>query len=384
MRLPEDQIGISDLLQHRSCPAKFAYKMRRHTEAPPPETLNADNAYGSAIHECIQLLTEDPNRPSEEVVTQVWPRYEAYLDPEDLALLTEDLERFQHDSPLGMELIASEVDARVPLFEHEGRTMYFRFKLDALYRRKSEPSVFYHRDYKSSKWRKSQSEVDDDPQMWAYNWAIHELYPECGTLLQSYEQLRHGNILTSKDDEQRAHMKAWLIECVKSVLADETLEPRQEPFCTHCPLVVTCPVTLASTRYWRGLLGVLAPIEKEGRKTKVAFLDEAKDVEEMIRLLPTMMQTRKHIEAVEKRLKAVIEEMPASERERLGWRLRDRKTSTLPPEALRALHSALGDSFYEAVSVSKVALEKVAGKPELELAKELELERVSATTIVPL
>jgi hypothetical protein len=95
-----------------------------------------------------------------------------------------------------------------------------------------------------------------------------------------------------------------------------------------------------------------------------------------------MIQTRKHLEAAEKALKEAIEKMPSEDRERLGWRTSDRKTTYLPPAALQVLHEALGDSFYEAISLSKTSIEKIAGKGELELMRSLELQRVSSTGVV--
>lgn len=380
MILPGDSIGISDLLGWRECPQREALSMRRHTEGSYPGETDWTNAYGSAIHDAIHLVETGLSR--EDAVTQIWPKYAAHLDPDDLALLYEDLEKYQGDTPLGMELVAAEVDVKVPLFVHEGRQIYFRFKLDALYRRKDDHTVFYHRDYKSSKWRKTQAEVDKDVQMWAYNLGIHVLYPECSSLLQSYEQLRFGNLPTSKNDEQRADMKRWLIETVKAAMADTEMEPKQNEWCPYCPLVLTCSETVRATRVWRSKLAVLAPQTKEGRKTKIKLADEGDDLERMIvEELPRMIQTRKHLEAAEKQIKEVIERMPSEDRERLGWRMSQRKTTFLPPVALAMLHEVLGDAFYEAVTVSKTSMEKIAGKSELELLRSLELERISSTGV---
>ncbi len=381
MKLPSDSIGISDILGHRECAQRFELQMQRHVSPYPGET-DWKNAYGSAVHDAIHLV-ETQGMSNEDAVTQVWPTYSGHLDPEDLALLQEDLDKYRRDTPLGMELVAAEVDVKVPLFVHEGRQIYFRFKLDALYRRTDDHTVFYHRDYKSSKWRKTQKEVDKDPQMWAYNFGIHELYPECASLLQSYEQLRFGNLLTSKNDNQRREMKAWLIEEVKSVLADEAMSPKQNEWCPYCPLVATCDETVRANRLWKAKMAVLAPMTKEGRKTKIVLGAEGEELEEIIETeLPSMIVTRKHLEAAEAAMRKLIEEMPSEARERLGWRIAERRSKTLPPEALRVLHEAMGDSFYEAISVTKTALEKVAGKPELELARSMELEKVSSTGVV--
>lgn len=381
MKLPGNSIGISDLLNWRECPMRFAHGMQRHEGHVPGET-DWKNAYGSAIHDAIHAVEEGAT--DQDAVTQVWPTYAAHLLPDDLALLRDDLSKYRGDTPLGYELVTAEADVRVPLFQIDGEWFYFRFKLDALYRRTDDPTSFYHRDYKSSKWPKSQADVDRDPQMWAYNFGIHELYPECVSLLQSYEQLRFGNLLTSKNEVQRAQMKVWLIETIKAALADEDLEPKQNDWCAYCPLVIACPETTRAAKVWRMKLAVIAPQTKEGRKTRIKLGDEGDEMEALIRDdLPVIVQTRKHLEAAEKAIKEVIEQMPSEERERLGWRVSERKLSYLPPQALQALHERLGDSFYEAITMSKTAVEKIAGKSELDLARSLELRRVSSTSVVP-
>lgn len=394
--LPDNSIGISDLLDWRECPQRMEYGMRRHVTLPdgtkdePPGHTNWTNAYGSAIHDCIHEV-ETTGCTNEEAVDRAWPRYATYLAPDELALLKEDMDAYRGDTPLGMELVAAEVDARVPLLVHEGVQVFFRFKIDALYRRVDDHTVFFQRDYKSSKHRRSQADVDKDLQQWAYNFGVHELYPECSSLLQSYEQLRFGNLLTSKSPHQRKQMREWLERTALAMIADTKHEPKINEWCPWCPLVLTCNQTERATRYWHGRLAVLAPLTKEGRKTKVEFADEGDDLERMMReVLPQMIRTRKHLEAAEKGLKELIEAMPNEDRERLGWRLSERKVKITDPEGLRMIHEALGDSFYEVISLVKANVEAVVGKPkksepltpQLKLLKDVELERVGSTVLV--
>lgn len=398
MKLPGNAIGISDLLDWRECPQRMEHGMRRHVVLPdgkrdePPGHTNWTNAYGSAIHDAIHLV-ETEGLSNGEAIDRVWLTYGGYLDPEHLTLLREDLDSYRGDTPLGMELVAAEVDARVPLMVVDGEQIYFRFKLDALYRRTADQTFFYHRDYKSSAHRRTREEVHKDKQMWSYNWGIHMLYPEVKSLLQSYEQLKFGNYTTSKNAEQRQEMREWLERTVIAVLADETMEPKQNDWCPWCPLVVTCDQTKRATRYWHGRLAILAPETKEGRKTKIHFGDEADDLEYMMEeVLPRMIQTRKHLEAAEKALKALLGDMGSEDRARLGWRLTDRKTKTLTPDGMRVMHEAMGDLFYEVITLSTTAVEKLVGKPnkgeepapQLKLLREVQLEEVGSTTVVPI
>lgn len=389
-------IGISDILDWRECPARMEFGMRRHLELPsgerdePPEHRNWTNAYGSAIHDAISYV-EREELTNAEAIERVWAAWGPYLDEEDLALLGQDLDKYRRDTPLGWRLVAAERDVRVPLFWHEGVQYFFRFKLDALYQLIANPTIFMLRDYKSSRWPKTDTQIHSDPQMSAYSWGIHELWPECERLIISYEQLRHGNVITTRSDQQRERTKSWLIENVKVILADNKMKPKQNNFCAYCPLVMTCDVTERATVYWRGTLAVLAPLTKDGRRIKVELADDAEEVERLMRdVLPRAIRTRKHLEHFEKELKSRIEKMPSNERARLGWKTTERKSRVVPPEGLARIHEAVGDVFYNLVTMSKRSVELFVGKPkkgqpltpELQAIRREELEIVTTGSIV--
>ncbi len=187
-------------------------------------------------------------------------------------------------------------------------------------------------------------------------------------------------------------MKQWLIDNVKIILRDETFKPKLNDWCAYCPLVVTCREPRRATAYTRGVLAMSAPLTKEGRKVKVEFIEDAMTIEELIaKELPQMMRTRKHIEHVEKALKERIERMPEQERERLGWRLKERKSKDIGRDGLRELHDHMGDTFYDLVKLSITSLEDLVGKPkkgeplpaELQIARNHTTERTSGFQVVP-
>lgn len=383
-------IGISDILGWRECPQRFVFGMRRHTPMPermqltpgerdePPESTNWTNAYGSAIHHAIHLV-DTKGYSHSMAVASVMTEYGPWLTPEDVALLYEDLKVFESRRPLGVTLVASEQDVKVPLFiADNGQQIYFRFKLDVLYKLIVNPSVFLHRDYKSSKWVKTQSEVHKDPQMWSYNWGIHDLYPECGRLLQTYDQLKFGELDTSKNDKQRDVVKLWLIENVKAIMADDVYKPKQNDFCRYCPMVVTCRETKRSTDFWKGKLALEAPLIREGRKTRIELAEEGDEIERLIEVeLPRMIQARKHLEKVEEMLKEIIRNMPPDDVARLGWKLQRSTRRRLPAEGLREIHAMLGDVFYELIGMSQTTIDEFFGKPKKgePVAPELEIVR---------
>jgi hypothetical protein len=402
MRLPENSIGISDILGYRDCPARFAWQMRRHLELPPhlqiepgehdepPESVDWRNAYGLAIHLAISWVERD-GIGHEEAIRHALAAYGTYLTPGDVALLREDLRTYEQRRQLGVTLVGAEMELRVPLFIYKGEQIYFRGRLDVVQRLISNPSVFLHRDYKSSKWPRTAKEIHEDPQLWAYNWAIHEYWPECETLIQTYDALRFGELTTTKSDQQRRDMKLWLIDMVTLILEDETWKPKLNEWCSYCAMVYSCREPRRATAYTRSRIAALAPTEKVGRKIRVAFRPNGDTIGELIGELPQMIETRKHIERVEEELKTVIEHMSDEQRERLGWELKDRRRRNISPEGLRALHEQMGDTFYQIANLPITRLEELVGKPkrgepapaELQIAREWTTEEVTGVNVVP-
>ena len=125
-------------------------------------------------------------------IQRAWATYHHYLTPDDLDRMCADLETYHTRTALGYRLIANEKDMRVPLFVYEGEQIYFRFKVDALYQNIEHPGIFLSRDYKSSRWPKTEEEIHKDIQQWAYNYGLHEMFPEIESLTQLYDMLRYG------------------------------------------------------------------------------------------------------------------------------------------------------------------------------------------------
>jgi hypothetical protein len=403
VRLPNNEIGVSDLLAYRECPSRFAWQMRRHNELPPdvalepgerddpPENIDWRNAYGLAVHDAIGHVERGLSH--EDAAELTMRRYGVYLDVEDVVTLADDLDVYERRRPLGVTLVGAELELRAPLFiAQDGRQIFFRGRIDVLQRLIDNPSVFVMRDYKSSRWQKSESEIHADPQLWAYNWLVHEYYPECSQLIQIHDQLRFGETRTTKNAEQRRQIKAWLVAMAKLVLSDEVLKPKLNRFCAYCPIAPVCREPRRAVSYTRGLLATMAPLTSEGRRIKVEFARDGDTVERLIAdELPMMMDVRKHIERVEAELKDAIRRMPAEDRERLGWQLKERHTRAISPEGLRELHARMGDTFYLLASLPITRLEELYGRPtksrpaspELEIAREWMVDEVAGVNVLP-
>src|SRR5688500_7874033 len=157
--------------------------------------------------------------------------------------------------------------------------IYFRGNIDRLYERIDRPGHFIHRDYKSSRWPRTQAEVNEDLQMWAYNWAIHEFWPECDDLVQVYDQLQFGELHTRKTVSQREQMKGWLQRHVvaivtdDSVQADDLLAPKFNEWCPWCPILASCPVPQQLTDFARSRIAALSELD-DAEKLDASAIEE--------------------------------------------------------------------------------------------------------------
>lgn len=370
MDLPNDSIGVSDTIDYGECPRRMSFKMRRHTDAgEAPEALNWTNAYGSAVHDAIAYVEDNPDATDEEAVAHVIAKFGAWIDPDDREKLLEDLALYRERDYANVKTVLNEGEIRVPLMEYQGKTIYFRARIDRLYQRRDNPGIFIHIDYKSSKWPKVQEEVDNDIQMWAYNWAICEQFPEVTTLVQNYDQLRAGVLrVAQKNDRQRRMIRDWLRDQVKAVIDDEEtgpdglLIPRKNEWCPYCPIMESCPVVLDLSDFALRKVAALASTRKEGRKT-VLDLD-ATALDSYVARLDEVADARKVLDRFHKEVTAAIAALSHRDRQRLGYKLAEKKVSVFTPEGVEAAHGVLGDRFYEMVSLSKAQVEKLPPGPE--------------------
>lgn len=378
MKLPNNEIGVSDIKQFRDCPRRFLFGMRRHTEgAEPPEDQHPATVYGTVIHEAFTLIEEE-GLTDDEAIQRSFDFFAPFLDPEDLDKIKADFETYhERAEPLGYRTVANETEARVPLFEHpEHGMIYFRAKLDRLYQRRDSEEVFLHRDFKSSKWQKSEEDVHNDLQMWAYNWLIHEQWPECEHLTQVYDQLRYGEESTRKSAEQRDQMKEWLIRQVTAILnAPEEPEPKLNEWCPWCPIKESCSVVHRLGEYQTARLAALLP---EGEKPD---LDR---MEEYVERLPEMETAVKTLEAYIKSVKGTLKELPGERREALGYYLSPRNSTVFDPEALKTAKEIMGEEFWKRAKLSQKGVKDALPGEDFESEREavMDLARQVAGTPV--
>lgn len=382
MQLPSNEVGISDILAYRECPQRFAFGMRRHVPLPerfqiepgekdePPESTTYANAYGSCVHDAIQVV-EDTQCSDEQAIDAVWPKWQAWLEPDDQDRMGRDLQTFRTRSETGYRVVGTELEMRAPLFQHEGQWIYFRGRVDVLYQHLQNPGIFLSRDYKSSRWPKSEAEVHKDLQQWSYNWLVHEEHPEAEHFIQIYDQLRYGAIPTRKNAKQRAQIKQWLIRQVKAMLGDDKLKPKQNQWCQSCALMPDCRVTHLSTDFWLNRLAAIAPEKKVGRKIVVGLTEEIGGFEFYVELLPKAKLASGTLERFIGAVEGVLKDMPQDRREELGYKLgRPSKRDQFTAEAMSRIHQRVGGDFYHLIGITKKALGEFYGE-DAEETKEI-------------
>lgn len=374
MKLPRNEIGVTDLLGYALCPSRMQFGMRRHEGKESPEGIIPEGAYGSAVHHMVEVY--DKTLDEDTAVREAFTKHIHWLDVEDLDALRDDLETYKQRDPVGVRTVLSEEEARVPLFEHptEG-LIYFRFRVDRLYQRLDNEGIFEHIDYKTSKWRKTEGQVHEDPQLWSYNWGLHELLPEIEHLRQFYDQMRFGVEETSKTDYQRGQIKEWLIVAATAVIEDHEHLPTFNDFCAWCPLKMDCPeIREGLTDFALARIAVLAPrnpkLKKDGTPGKLLGPPEL-DPErftEYVEVLPKVKQAIKALDKFQETVGAALKTMPSDRREALGYRTFTKSSSYIPPHRMRELAEEIGwDNFAQIANLSRAAAERHFGKNAEEL-----------------
>lgn len=365
MELPSDEIGISDIIAYRNCPAEFAFGMQRHTETEEhPQRESYASAYGHCVHDLLEYA-EQTQCSDDDAIAAVFPNFSHWLEPDDIQRMKDDLETWRTRQQTGWRLVGTELELKMPLFRVDGRAISFRARIDALYQRIDNPSVFMTRDYKSSRWPKTEAEVHADQQQWAYNCVVHYNYPECASLIQVYDQLRYGEIPTQKSQAQRSQMFQWLKLQVKAILADDELKPKANDWCQYCPLMMDCPVTHRSTEWWVSRLAALAPERKDGRKLVTELAVEVNGIETYAEILPAAKKAKGVLERFVAEVERTLKAMPQERRELLGFELgKPKKLDVFTADALRKAHAMVGDDLYHLVKITKGALEEFYGKED--------------------
>jgi hypothetical protein len=317
-----------------------------------PEAGSRAAAYGSCVHDALAAVEDGHDDAS--AAQLAFDRWGHWLHPDDLQLLREDLENFHRRDLQNVRTVLAEGEIRVPLTLRDGKLAYFRARIDRLYERLDMPGAFVLVDYKSSRWARSEQEVQEDLQLWAYDWLVWEYFAgEVTDLLCIYDQLRYGQIPVRKTDAQRAQMRDWLVAQMSSYFADEDyqedglLAPRYNQWCPWCPILESCPIVERLSDF---ALARIAGIR----------VQTPEDVERYSELYSTAKGASKVIKRFVDSMNELVRELPQEHRSGLGFKITERRNSNFPVEALAALQASLGEQrFLELVSLPKNRLESL-------------------------
>lgn len=361
MELPNDSIGISDITAWMDCPRRMSFSMKRWTETGEPPEAAIQHAYGSAIHDVLHGI-EKAGLSDDLAIQLAFDKWGWAMRPEELERLKKDIGVYREREVVGVSTLLNEGEVRVPLMERDGRTIYFRGKIDRLYQFKANATIGLHVDYKSSAWRKTEEEVHEDLQLWAYNWAIHEYFPELERLMQRYDQLNYGYETTEKSAAQREQIAEWLRRQVTAIMRDEDfdpadglLQPQFNDWCPWCPIIEDCKVIPQLTEFARSRIALLSPHVVSIAKVGL----DATRIETYVKQLDSVGTARKTLDVYEKSVKALIRSLPSSEQAILGWKISPRHSDTLDEQGMRVAHELLGDDFYRLVSITKKRLDSL-------------------------
>jgi hypothetical protein len=328
--------------------------MKRHEGKESPEAQSPAASYGSAIHLCLEML--DDGATPDQAAQAAFARYAKWLEPSDLTLLMEDMERYLEREILGVRTLLNEGEISVPLFVHPtAGPVWFRARIDRLYQSIEDPARLIQVDYKSSKHAKSHEEVAKDIQQWGYNFIVHAwfeaLYPEVENvyLEQIYDQLRYGQIPTQKSAAQREQIKQWLIKAITAVIDDEEMLPSFNTWCGYCHLRFDCPVVQYELTDWAtARISALMPreekLKKDGSVSKLkgpVVLDRDR-IREYVDLLPQVKSAKTVLESFDKEVTDVLKDMPTSSLAELGRKKTERSVRVFSPEAKRQIIEEVG------------------------------------------
>jgi len=289
VKLPDNSLGVSDAVQWHECPKLFYQNMKRHTlghDVFQIQGISYPLAYGNALHAAALAVVNDPEIYIDDAVDLGWSEYSHHLEPKHHAELKKDvqivIDRTREASSL--ELVASEQDMSVPLFlgrdeDEEIRALdeehvwySYRFKIDALYRMKSNPTHYVIRDFKSTRRPIFQSDVDEMIQFTAYDYAVRELFPDCTDVTIWWDGVKQGEIFSSRTDTDRIRFVEWLRSTIVAILntpdAQVATTPKMNQWCAYCPLLDSCEVVQYATTL------ALSTIAKQTGRIEVGDLPE--------------------------------------------------------------------------------------------------------------
>ena len=309
MKLPGNSLGVSDALQWHDCPKKFHYNMQRHYGRKQeiagvyPFAL----AYGNAMHDGAQyILDAGDDAYIDDALDYAWAKWSTQLKPEHHLELKQDLSVVHKRSieAGNLLLLGTEMEMKTPIFtgredgalDEEAAWYYYRFRVDALYVDKSDPNHYIVRDFKSTRAKKWQDDIDNDMQFTAYDYGIRKLHPNATKVTIWYDQVKHEEMFTSRTDGDRIIFEEWIRATMIAILdapeKDVSETFRMNNFCSWCPMITHCGVKNECTDF--ALIALQRNTLQPSKENSTKMIEEYDQVKQSIKALEAY---RKEIEA---------------------------------------------------------------------------------------
>lgn len=333
--------------EQRGCPRQWKAKyVERRVEAGDRSYALR---YGSLVHAVLYVMEEEGLDP-EEALDRCFP---ADAEPEMFAEARKDLQAYMERRAMPRDRFATlgvELDLSAELYVDEVfGPIWYRGIVDWLGLDPEYPDVLHAVDYKTNRTPPHDGDVKGDVQLKGYDWLVRQMMFRYGgrRVVMHLDAVKWREVEVFYSDQEIEEWHAWAVAVVRKILRDEEAKPRLNPGCDWCPVKNDCPAYDTLPEQAQIVLGQ-APDTLNDREYALNWRDRANGY----RLL------------LEKAVKTIDASFQQTAREKGVLTVGDWRW-TLEPEwgdviDMRALHAAVGDRFYDMVSVTKKAIEQVS------------------------
>lgn len=343
----------------RGCPRRYKAKYVDEVADDPP---SYPLAYGTFFHRLMELMEE--GRTPEEALTEAFP---VDGDPQMISEAREDLERYMARPANPFDLYATlqtEVMLSALLYVDEDYgEVWIRGMIDKLAVDHETPGVVHVVDYKTNRFPPSMEAVRGDVQLKTYHYLVRQNAKELGLpenirVRVHLDAIKFREVDVGFTDDDIEDWRTWAEAVCRTILRDDKAEPVINPGCDWCPVQDTCPA-------FQALPEVAADLaDAEGEITDPEVRLRWRNRANEIRLL------------LEKKVKRIDAQFALEAEERGGLVVGDTQWTLVPNYVTevdkKGLHRAMGDVFYDVVSVVRRRVDEATREWDSHALREVE------------
>lgn len=344
----EDDIG---------CPRLYQAKYIERTL--PPEERSYPLNYGSYFHR-ILFLIEQGETPDDALQSAIEPDVSLEMVAEARVDLENYMVRGAPSDRYGTLAVESELSAVLYVDEVFG-PISFRGFIDWIGVDLDLPNVLHVTDYKTNRFPPNEADLMGDIQMRGYHWLVWKNRArwsdsESVKIITHYDAIKFREVSLQYTDQQIQDWETWAIAVARQILREEKFEPVINAGCSHCPIRRDCPA-YQSLPESADLLIAQRP---EALDDLMVWRDRANAIR---------LTLEKEVKAIDGKMKDVA--MSSSDVVvPIGGYTLEIVPNVVETADMRRLHTVLQDEFYDVISTSKAAIERLAGtdRPTLRTA----------------